>query len=69
MPGILGLPGVPATAREWGLARLKEIAGPDAVGTRALWALAVEAHARGDTLAANEYASRMTMPGAARLER
>ena len=65
MPGILGLPGVPATAREWGLARLKEIAGPDAVGTRALWALAVEAHARGDTLAANEYASRMTMPGAA----
>ena len=67
MPGILGLPGVPATAREWGLARLKEIAGPDAVGTRALWALAVEAHARGDTLAANEYASRMTMPAAARL--
>jgi len=67
MPGILGLPGVPATAREWGLARLKEIAGPDVVGTRALWALAVEANARGDTLAANEYASRMTMPGAARL--
>jgi hypothetical protein len=49
------------------LARLKEIAGPDAVGTRALWALAVEAHARDDTLAANEYASRMTLPGAARL--
>ena len=67
LPGVLGLPGVPATDREWGLNHLRSLAGPDAIGARALWALAVEAYSRADSAAALGYAASMTSPGAARL--
>ncbi|HEY7028316.1 MAG TPA: protein kinase [Gemmatimonadales bacterium] len=68
MPGTYGLPGIPQVQRDSALFWLRTIAGDrSATGTRALWALAVDAQSRGDTAAALTYSSRMTAAGAARL--
>jgi hypothetical protein len=68
IPGIYGLPGISVAQRDSGLLWLRTVAGDtSATGIRALWALAVDAENRGDTVAALTFASRMTAPGAARL--
>ena len=68
IPEIYGLPGVSIAQRDSGLLWLRTVAGDtSAPGIRALWALAVDAENRGDTVAAITFASRMTAPGAARL--
>jgi tetratricopeptide (TPR) repeat protein len=67
LPGILGLPGIPTAEREWALGQLRSVAESDANGARALWALAVEAYARGDSVTANGYTVRLTQPGSIRL--
>jgi serine/threonine protein kinase len=67
LPGVLGLPGVAPADQAWGVARLAALAGPGTVGSRANWALAVEAYSRGDTGLAETLSARITDPHAGRL--
>jgi serine/threonine protein kinase/tetratricopeptide (TPR) repeat protein len=67
LPGVLGLPGVAPADQAWGVARLEALAGPGTVGSRANWALAVEAYSRGDTALAETLSARIMDPHAGRL--
>jgi serine/threonine protein kinase len=67
LPGVLGLPGIAAADQAWGVERLNALAGLGSVGSRATWALAVEAYSRGDTALAEALSARITDPHAGRL--
>ena len=59
LPPALGAPGWSGSERERGRRRLRAVAADSSFGARASWALAMDAHARGDSAEARQWAGRV----------
>jgi tetratricopeptide (TPR) repeat protein len=61
LPPALGVPGIAAEQVTRGRQVLGQVASDSALGSRAAWALALDAAARGDTVAAQEWEQRANL--------
>jgi tetratricopeptide (TPR) repeat protein len=62
VPAALGVSGIDPRERAAGLAMLRALAEDSLAGPRAAWALALDAAARGDTVALGDWAARVQLP-------